>query len=170
MYRGRLSFLRSLILFPFLFLNPGSVSDPDGAPLWQFNDCSLFIPIWCSSNFLPATEINMFGHASQMRKPRFCELVWTPAASQPTSGESGNWILLPKTGADSCWALGAHVTCQHPCFLPAQHSHTHFFCCCCCVWTQLCMKFNSFIDKSGQHDQIHSSLWANKLRICLFYQ
>ena len=87
MYRGRLSFLRSLILFPFLFLNPGSVSDPDGAPLWQFNDCSLFNPIRYSSNFLPATEINMFGHASQMRKPRFCELVWTPAASQPTWGE-----------------------------------------------------------------------------------
>ena len=45
MYRGRLSFLPSLILFAFLVLNPGSVSDPDMALLWQFDDCNLLIPI-----------------------------------------------------------------------------------------------------------------------------
>ena len=54
------------------------------------------LPVWDSN--LPAAEINMFGHVSQMRKPKFCELVWIPAVSQPMWVEWKLDFATKKTG------------------------------------------------------------------------
>lgn len=89
---------------------------------------------------LPATEINMFGHVSQMRKPKFCELVWTPAVSQPMWGEWKLDFATKKQGKQLLSPGGPHSL---PGFLlsslSAQPSPLFLLCV-----TSLCRKFNSF--------------------------